>query len=385
MNTTRFFLAACLAASLAAAAPAQDANLIPNRLSFAQVGESASYKLPNGYIQKLTVIKRSDQSPEAMVTVLVENIYDGRVVDAKEITEKAGDPFSVPSVPADPGVFVSVRNDIARVMDKDVVAGIVEINRNLGTEDQDVTEWWTCTDVPVFGIIKKVENGQDAWELVAWQESDGLPKKVVYGKDGSVRLVDVDASGETIADKAAAVLKAAQSTARGATESIADKAAAVMKAAAATASKAKDAVAEKASAAGAAIGDAASGAQESIADKAAAVMKAAAATATKAKDAVAEKASAAGEAIGDAASGAKESIADKAAAMMKAAAATATKAKDVVVEKASAAGQALGDAASGAKESIADKAAAVMKAASDKAAADKAADEAAGSLRSSGN
>jgi hypothetical protein len=229
MNKTGFLLAVCAAVCLTAAAMAQDANLIANRLSFARVGEWASYTLPGGYVQKLIVIGRSEPGPEGLVTIRIENLYDGQLVEAREIVEKAGEPFAAPNVPVDPGVFVAVRNDIAALKDRDVVAGVVEINKALGTEDQDVTEWWTSADVPVFGIIKKVENGENAWELVDWQEAP---------------------------------------------ESFSDKAAAAMQAAGETAVKAKDVVAEKASAAGQAISGAASSAKETISEKASSMLKA---------------------------------------------------------------------------------------------------------------
>lgn len=152
---------------LGGAAAAQDGDLLPNRLSCAQVGEWASYMLPGGYVQKLTVTERTSQDEDAMVTIKVENIYDGKVVDTKEITQEAGPVFAAPTPPNTPGVTIAVRNDIDKLKGRDVVAGVVEISKFFGPDDEDntSTEWWTTCDVPVFGILKKITDDEVEWEL----------------------------------------------------------------------------------------------------------------------------------------------------------------------------------------------------------------------------
>lgn len=177
MKKARFILALCVVAGVAATALAQeDANLIPNRLSFAKVGEWASYSLPNGYIQKLTVVKRFGEGPLALVTVQVDNIYGGKVVDSKQITQEAGDPFTSPGTPPDDGVIVSVRNDLITLKGRQEVAGVVEITKDMGTEDQSLVEWWTNAEIPVFGIFKKVDDGAIAWQLADWGFDADLPE-----------------------------------------------------------------------------------------------------------------------------------------------------------------------------------------------------------------
>ncbi|MCC8109318.1 MAG: hypothetical protein LIQ30_09815 [Planctomycetes bacterium] len=152
-------------AVLAAASVATAADTVPNRLSYAKVGEWASYKLPSGYIQKLTVVDRSGDGPEAMVDVLVENIYDGEVIEAKRISHEAGEPMTSPETSATPGVLVAIRHDTAAVNGRTVPVTIVEVLKNAAEEDRSSTEWWASGDVPVFGIVKKVEDGETVWEL----------------------------------------------------------------------------------------------------------------------------------------------------------------------------------------------------------------------------
>ncbi len=155
-----------IAASLATAA-----DTVPNRLSYAKVGEWASYKLPDGYIQKLTVVDRSGDGPEAMVDILVENIYDGEVIEAKRISHEAGEPTTSPDTSAAPGVLVAIRHETAAINGRTVPVSVVEVLKNAAEDDRSSTEWWTSGEVPVFGIVKKVVDGQTEWELDGFGES----------------------------------------------------------------------------------------------------------------------------------------------------------------------------------------------------------------------
>ena len=178
MKKAIFVLALCFAATVGAAA-GQEAGTVPNSLSSAKVGEWASYMLPGGYVQKLTVTKREGEGPYALVTVKIDNIYDGKVVESKEITEEAGDVFATPSTNSEEGVTVAVRNETVKVGGKQVAAGVVEISKWLGwdNEDNEVTEWWVSSEVPVFGIVKKIYNGEVEWELFKQGYDDPAAKK----------------------------------------------------------------------------------------------------------------------------------------------------------------------------------------------------------------
>lgn len=172
MKKARFFLAVCVCLGLAVAMAGESEILVPNRLANAKVGEWASYRLPSGYIQKLTVAKRAGTGPEALVTVKIENIYDGEVVNVHEVTQEAGESPTPPRIPAEEGMTVSVRKDNANVKGKAYPVTIVQIDRFYGDdEDNRSTEWWTTPDIPVFGIIKRVEDGELQWEIEDWGEA----------------------------------------------------------------------------------------------------------------------------------------------------------------------------------------------------------------------
>ena len=141
-------------------------DLLPNRLSFAKVGEWVSYALPDGYVQKLSVIRRAGDSDEGTVTVRVENLWKGEVVDSREITEVAGESFTAPRVPNEPGVTVALRQEAATLRGSPVAVSVVEINTYSDDPDEvKAVEYWITSDIPVFGILKKVEDGEVEWEL----------------------------------------------------------------------------------------------------------------------------------------------------------------------------------------------------------------------------
>lgn len=169
MRKTGVFLAFALAMTvcgMAYAADDYDPDLVPNRLSFAKVGEWASYSLPNGYIQKLTVTKREGADSDALVSVRVDNIWEGEVVDSREVTEVAGDPFTAPRVPNEPGVTVALRQEADSLKGSPVAVSVVEINTYSDDPDEvKAVEYWITSDIPVFGILKKVEDGEVEWEL----------------------------------------------------------------------------------------------------------------------------------------------------------------------------------------------------------------------------
>lgn len=308
----------------------EDSNLIPNRLSFARVGEWAQYQLPDGYTQRLTVAKRFGEGPDAMVTILVENIYDGKVVTAQEITEMAGEPFTSPRVPATKGVLVAIKNDTVPFKGKDVPVSVVEINKNLGTEDAEVIEYHTHSEVPVFGIFKKIENGEVVWKLDDFGQGDGsfhrspeVEKAMKEAHETKIKAAaTADKSISEIKQKAEEALKKAEGTNKTLTDqakSAASAASAALGAAAGavsgTAGKAVDAVSDSAGKAVDAVSDTAgkavdatADATEKAVDKAVEAIKGAAGTATdtvgglidRAKDAISDTAKAAGKVIGDA-------------------------------------------------------------------------------------
>ncbi len=166
MKKILFLAGLLLAACPAVMAEDHNPDLIPNRLSFAKVGEWASYSLPNGYTQKLTVVGREPNPYGDQVTIKVENIYDGEVVTTQEITQDAGEAFTAPHVPYDQGVTVALRQEAVAVEGAPVAVSVVEMfHYDDDPEAATREEYWITSDIPVFGILRKVEDGEVEWEL----------------------------------------------------------------------------------------------------------------------------------------------------------------------------------------------------------------------------
>lgn len=170
MRKTLILMAAVLA--MGAAAMAADV-LVPNRLATAKVGEWASYKVPNGYTQKLTVIKREGEGSSALVTVRVDNIYEGELVESTEFTRDAGEPMEPPRVPDEPGIEVEITTRTATIKGKSVSAVVVEIEYDddyFDDDDIEDVEWWVSADIPVFGIIRQEVDDDVMFEIIDFGE-----------------------------------------------------------------------------------------------------------------------------------------------------------------------------------------------------------------------
>ncbi len=164
-SSGKYLLAAALAVALAAsAAPAAESG-VPNRLSSAKVGEWATYRLPDGYIQKQTVIRRDGTGPEALVTIRIENIYNGSVVNSVETQEQAGPAVTPPQVPDQPGMQIEITVKNVSVKGRNIAATVLEIENDNGDDDEE-TKWYLSADIPVFGIIRQEVDDKVVFELI---------------------------------------------------------------------------------------------------------------------------------------------------------------------------------------------------------------------------
>ncbi|MCC8190687.1 MAG: hypothetical protein LIP77_08645 [Planctomycetes bacterium] len=172
MHTARLAVLAAVLVVVGAAAAAAEIRL-PSRIATATVGEWASYRLPDGYIQKQTVIERDGTGPEAVVTVRIENIFDGEVIETKEISREAGEPEYVHQLSGDPAVTVDVSTREEVVHGQTLTATIIDVNKEYDDDDDlenEVSEWVLSAEIPVFGMIRKVTNGQTEFELIEYGE-----------------------------------------------------------------------------------------------------------------------------------------------------------------------------------------------------------------------
>lgn len=141
---------------------------VPNRIATAQVGEWATYKMPTGYTQKLTVTNREGEGPTAMVTVLVENFYEGELVDSSEIVQEAGERVNPVEVPDDPKISIKVEMKDVTVKGRTIRATVVKVEREADVDDEDdeEIEWYLSNEIPVFGLIKQDTDDDMEYELL---------------------------------------------------------------------------------------------------------------------------------------------------------------------------------------------------------------------------
>lgn len=165
MNKAKMLVA--VAVLLGAGVAMAGEQLVPNRLAAAKVGEWALYQVPNNYTQKLTVTAREGEGAAAMVTVRIDDIYDGEVVTTREISQEAGEAMIPPQVPDEPEIAVTFDTGTFSIKGKTVDATVVKVAKDFeGEEDDENTEWWMSTDIPVFGVVKKITDGESVFEVI---------------------------------------------------------------------------------------------------------------------------------------------------------------------------------------------------------------------------
>lgn len=160
MKKANIFAAMALTLGMGAAAAGE---LVPNSLSDAKVGEWALYVVPNDYQQRLSVIERDKDGEDATVTVQVDNILDGEVVSTGYYSDTAGKPMTEPEPPGE-GRVTKVLRDTFTLDGRQYAVSVVRVESD-DPEEGD-TDWWVSAEIPVFGLAKRVEDGETVMELV---------------------------------------------------------------------------------------------------------------------------------------------------------------------------------------------------------------------------
>ena len=141
-------------------------ELVPNRMATAKTGEWALYEMPDGYVQKHIVAAREGSGPEAEVTIRIENIYDGQVVETKELQMEAGEPWRESYFAGDDTKKVAVETGRTQVAGKDIATVTVRVTDAEGNE----SEWVVSPEIPVFGLIRQSGAGAPSYRLKEWGE-----------------------------------------------------------------------------------------------------------------------------------------------------------------------------------------------------------------------
>lgn len=137
-------------------------TLVPNRLAVAAIGEWVSFELPDGYVQKHTVVKREGEGPGALVTIRVDNIYDDEIVDSNYITETAGEPLAELPHPEREDITLSSAPETFGLKGKQYPGTAITVKR----DGKTIQVWYVSSDLPVYGLGKRVDaEGADDFEI----------------------------------------------------------------------------------------------------------------------------------------------------------------------------------------------------------------------------
>lgn len=158
-----FILTAILAITGGSRIWAGEETLIPNRLATAKVGEWVSYGLPDGFVQKHTVVERSGDGAEAHLVIRIDNYKDGKIAGTSEIDEIAGEPMA-PMPPArDEGAVATVRNEEVVVKGRKVEGLAIDVKKGPAL----LRTWYLSPEVPVYGLVKRVDSqGNTEFEAI---------------------------------------------------------------------------------------------------------------------------------------------------------------------------------------------------------------------------
>lgn len=167
----RFAFAAAAALLFSLTTPASSAGeeiMLPNGLADAKVGDWALYRIPDGYTQKINVVKREGQGPEAEVTVRVESILDGKVVEVVESVLEAGEKMEPLAAPDDNDLQLKLAPETIKVNGKELKGYSVTVTRG----DAWVHTWYISPSVAVYGLIKRnTQDGKGDFELLDFHKN----------------------------------------------------------------------------------------------------------------------------------------------------------------------------------------------------------------------
>lgn len=134
---------------------------LPNPLSDSQVGEWALFAIPGGYTQKQTVVARQGTGPETEIRIKIENILNGKTVNAQEVTEVAGE-ATTPQPAPEPGTTVTVKNETVAVKGANYPVTVITTTDSGGSS----SSWYVSPNLPVYGLVKQISDGKTEIELL---------------------------------------------------------------------------------------------------------------------------------------------------------------------------------------------------------------------------
>ncbi|MCD8138713.1 MAG: hypothetical protein LUE17_02870 [Planctomycetaceae bacterium] len=131
-------------------------------MAISEVGEWMAFNLPDGYTQVHTVVKRDGDGAEAQITIRVDNVYDGEVVDTKYITETAGEAMTELPEPSSADTTLSIRPTKFTLKGHEYDGVAIDVAKN----GEPYQVWYVSSDIPVYGVGKRTNaDGFASYEI----------------------------------------------------------------------------------------------------------------------------------------------------------------------------------------------------------------------------
>lgn len=150
-----------MAIAMCADAGAEDSLQVPNRMAKSEIGEWVVFNLPDGDIQKHIVVKRDGEGVKAQVTIRVDNIYDGEVVNSEYIVEDAGESHVAVPPPHDEKVKIRCRDETIGLKGNEYKGVRLDVER----DGKPYQTWYISSDIPVYGLIRRSEANGAEFEI----------------------------------------------------------------------------------------------------------------------------------------------------------------------------------------------------------------------------
>lgn len=162
--------------AVAAVASAEDSEYyIPNPLGDAEVGDWVRYAVSadGNQEQRMTVVRRQGEGDDLKITVKYDTYSQGKLVNSGQTIHDAKDFTN--ELPAQAGhAEINIDEEEVEVKGTTLVVTVVRFAEEPeeGKKTGKTREWYLSDDIPVYGVIKQVENGEKTSSLLDFGFAD---------------------------------------------------------------------------------------------------------------------------------------------------------------------------------------------------------------------
>ena len=163
-----------LAAGAAGAAERFEKIFIPNGLAHAEIGDWIMFKMGDGTVQKHSIVEREGDAPKGEIVVYIQNMVNNEPTTGRRIRQPIGEEFVEPPVPEGESHTYERRKETVMFEGAALEITIIDVFNG----DKPVRTWYLSSELPVYGVIKKVlANGDSEFEVIDFGFADGEEKK----------------------------------------------------------------------------------------------------------------------------------------------------------------------------------------------------------------